>query len=413
MVSSTIVCVLLASSLALTGASKLAFPSAQLLSLRSNKQQGLQRCNGRFDLCNLRFDQVTLLGSHNAGSYGYGRLSKCFYGNHNINEIEQLGRGIRFLDIDVCLRNGVVRTCHGRGKIAKIKRPLEDALKDVSSWVLANPSEVIMMSFGDHDPADPDSKMVISSSIAASLEKFFREPGIAVNVADITRKHDGIQTWPKLGDMVSSGRRVVLAYEGDVDKPQNDLYASMPSKSRDFILNLATAFRYTYSDANKADYGTMLKDVKHYCDNGLKNQVPIHLDIFLKPFRPRLDANTSGKEIDFVSRNDAAHCECNECTAKQLNTALTRPRGSDDRSVLDKGFDQCAKIGVHVHAVKVDFEEYGQLSQAIWSLNDRNVHRFCPSCNLDLAIAVPFSQNSFSSTLQITFLGIAGLLSFL
>lgn len=159
--------------------------------LKTGRQLPFQVCNGRWDLCHLRFNQVTLLGSHNAGSYGYSRGLKCVYANHNVDEVGQLNRGARLLDMDVCLRDDTVKTRHGRGALAQILRPLEEALRDVSEWVDAHPQEVVMLSFGDNDPTDAVSKAKQANAIAELLHKYFAKPRLALIAKDISEAVDG------------------------------------------------------------------------------------------------------------------------------------------------------------------------------------------------------------------------------
>eukprot|EP00746_Dinoflagellata_sp_MGD_P002152 gnl/MRDRNA2_/MRDRNA2_104146_c0_seq1.p1 gnl/MRDRNA2_/MRDRNA2_104146_c0~~gnl/MRDRNA2_/MRDRNA2_104146_c0_seq1.p1 ORF type:complete len:449 (+),score=73.25 gnl/MRDRNA2_/MRDRNA2_104146_c0_seq1:88-1434(+) len=348
-------------------------------------------CNHRLDLCNLRFDQVTLLGSHNAGSYGYSALTKCVYANHNVNEIGQLDRGARFLDMDVCLRDDVVRTCHGKGAIARVMRPLEEALHDVQQWALAHPNEVFMISFGDSDPTDAVSKARTAILIAGLLDKYFAKPGMAMQSNDLTETAGGQKVWPTLGAMISSGRRVVLAFEGDSLKPKNDLFVDAPPSSHDFITNLASGFRYTYGQSNKASYTTLLNHIEDYCSSGNVTELAIHLDVFMKPFVPRGHVSDTDTDMSLSQQleKDEKGCFCNECTAEQLNLAASKPGESSDdvsgKSVLERSHQTCSQQGRHVHVVKIDFEEYGDVEKVVWRLNDENVKRYCSECVVDPA----------------------------
>ena len=87
------------------------------------------KCNGLKDLCDLKLDQVTFAGSHNAGSgfdgilhyWSGGAVSSCSYRNHGLSFDKQLDFGVRFFDVDTCwdTDNNETLNCHcPKGKTA-------------------------------------------------------------------------------------------------------------------------------------------------------------------------------------------------------------------------------------------------------------------------------------------------------
>jgi hypothetical protein len=69
-------------------------------------------CDGLEGLCDLRIDQVTFPGAHNAGSDNAITSSTCLYRNHLSDMANQFCNGVRYFDIDTCLRDDKVINCH-------------------------------------------------------------------------------------------------------------------------------------------------------------------------------------------------------------------------------------------------------------------------------------------------------------
>jgi hypothetical protein len=387
-------------------------------------------CNGRNALCNLAFDEVTFLASHNAPAYDFrpfgmfrSRILNCAYADHSDNEVKQLKRGVRMFDMDTCVRKGVIHSCHGEGYKARVKRPLKDELIEIRDW-LNEPkhrNEVIMLSFGDHDPS-PEATSEAARLIAEVLREVFAYPGLALKTQEvIDHRGDSRSEWPSLGHMVTTGMRVVLMVEGDPNKMKNNLYDYLPAYSKEFIFNLAEYFEYTWGGANEADdYEGLLRRLKFFCeddDRYLYKKRAIHLDAFMTlQFKIRGDskkgthrvqrlkgssfaeepvANAScdltdeelENSIELVEQKSVKGCFCTDCLARNFNEAVTRKRGSRQTSVLEEAQRLChdgsGAKDIRVHAVKMDFEEYGDFVRVVDRMNDRNMERYCPECEKD------------------------------
>ncbi|PVD29178.1 hypothetical protein C0Q70_11775 [Pomacea canaliculata] len=115
-------------------------------------------CNGDPRLCHLNFDQVTLAGSHNAGSGfdgGFGPLVDCWARNQNLSVLEQLRLGVRYLDVDTSWQPcGLLGTSHNilsGGPVCKM-------LKEVKQFLQENRQEVVAINF-NHEMQDMDRVM--------------------------------------------------------------------------------------------------------------------------------------------------------------------------------------------------------------------------------------------------------------
>jgi hypothetical protein len=122
---------------------------------------------GRFDICNLRYDQVTWPGTHNSGSGFNGEFKllnglpapACVYRNQDMNYTAQLDFGIRWFDIDLCWvaedeANSAVSaglwTCHSNGYAGKV----DEILRQVDEWLNESPNqnEIVSLFYnGDYD----------------------------------------------------------------------------------------------------------------------------------------------------------------------------------------------------------------------------------------------------------------------
>ena len=174
------------------------------------------KCNGLEDLCDLRLDQITLAGSHNAGSGFDGILhywiglpaSSCLYRNHQRSFSAQLEIGLRFFDIDTCYGETEALNCHCTiGEGCAYGGSIEKGLSEINNWMKSHPSEVIVIHF-NHDVQDY-KRAEMYESIKNSLLKFW-SPNTSGNLAmNSFYKSHGLK-WPVLKDAVSSNERVFV-----------------------------------------------------------------------------------------------------------------------------------------------------------------------------------------------------------
>ncbi|XP_025090808.1 uncharacterized protein LOC112562046 isoform X2 [Pomacea canaliculata] len=155
-------------------------------------------CNGDPRLCHLNFDQVTLAGSHNAGSGfdgGFGLFFDCWARNQGLSVLQQLRHGIRFLDVDTSWQHcGLLGTFHSffcGGPVCRM-------LKQVKQFLQENRQEIVAINF-NHEMQDMDRVM------PALLRQVTSQLGVYVN----TGYRDG-GTWPTLGQAVLSNKRLFV-----------------------------------------------------------------------------------------------------------------------------------------------------------------------------------------------------------
>lgn len=188
-----------------------------------------RRCNGHAELCNRPYDQVTFAESHNAMSASdLGWLGA----NQDVPMPEQLAQGVRVLHIDTrywetpevtadfasslppdladvvlaaaAAANPVrpgVWLCHALCRLGATK--LETGLRQIADFMRNNPDEVVTLDIEDQVSA-ADTVAVFRHS---PLFRYIYTPG------------DPSQPWPTLGQMISSGRRLVVFAENHGGTP--------------------------------------------------------------------------------------------------------------------------------------------------------------------------------------------------
>ena len=177
---------------------------------------GVGTCNGLPYMCEMEFDEVVFAGNHNAGSGANGLLyycfggpaSSCFYRNQGHTITQQLEYGIRYFDIDSCICNDILYTCHNDPHGPTISSMLDEI--DTFLHLPENQNEVIVITFGDQ------------GDNPAVQEKLYRELYIRwtptperLERADLTiyKKPPG-DSWPTLGHLVDTNQRIVVFVRG-------------------------------------------------------------------------------------------------------------------------------------------------------------------------------------------------------
>ena len=106
-------------------------------------------CNGRSELCDLRFDEVAYATSHNAMS---NRAARWVAPNQEVGITAQLELGVRALMLDSYDFHGTSMLCHGACSLGR--QPLVDGLGEVKAFLDAHPREVVSIIFESYLSAE-------------------------------------------------------------------------------------------------------------------------------------------------------------------------------------------------------------------------------------------------------------------
>jgi len=216
-------------------------------------------CNGHAELCDKSYGAVTFVGAHDSYAIGVNNVAV----NQDQSITQQLNDGIRMLQMQAHLQDGVIRLCHTSCALLD-GGTLADYLKTVKSWLDANPNEVLTLLIVNIDNAPASTYDPIFK--AASLDSVSFTPQSSPL---------GASGWPTLGSMIDSGKRLVTFLDNGAD-------ASVPYIIDEFTNVWETAFNVVDAaqfdctvNRTKGDTSTQLYLINHFLDRLVfNNPVP-------------------------------------------------------------------------------------------------------------------------------------------
>ncbi|KAJ5573438.1 uncharacterized protein N7459_007865 [Penicillium hispanicum] len=173
-----------------------ASPTSSAASAVVHATAAASTCNGRTEYCSRSYSNVTFVGSHDSAFVG-NTLSD----NQNIDVTAQLDMGIRFLQGQThhaLLDDSVLELCH-TSCLLEDAGTLESYLSTVKDWLDANPNEVVTL--------------LLTNGDSVSITEFgdtFSSAGITDYAFVPSSNPLSIGSWPTLGDLISSGKRLVV-----------------------------------------------------------------------------------------------------------------------------------------------------------------------------------------------------------
>ena len=153
-------------------------------------------CNGRTEYCSRSYSNVTFVGSHDSAFVG-DTLSD----NQEISVTAQLDMGVRFLQAQThhaLLDDNVLELCH-TSCLLKDAGTLESYLTTIKGWLDSNPNEVVTL--------------LLTNGDSVAISKFgdtFSSAGITDYAFVPSSNPLSIDKWPTIGDLISSGKRLVV-----------------------------------------------------------------------------------------------------------------------------------------------------------------------------------------------------------
>ncbi|KAJ3566551.1 hypothetical protein NP233_g6932 [Leucocoprinus birnbaumii] len=166
-------------------------------------------CNGHPQLCGRSYGNTTFLGSHD--SFAYSRNPLALSRTQVADITSQLKLGVRLLQAQGRLHNGVLHFCH-TSCILFNGGTVEKYLRTVKQFLDKNPNEILTFIF-----TNPEH---------VSIEKYwkpaFDKSGITPMIY-VPSHHPMKRTeWPTLGEMIQSKKRVVVFVDSDITNPNSD-----------------------------------------------------------------------------------------------------------------------------------------------------------------------------------------------
>ena len=146
-------------------------------------------CNGLESNCGLKVDELLYATVHNANH------DDILVPNHEAPLEDALEAGYRGLMLDVCKCDGKLTFCHQVCGVGP--RDPEEVFGNIKNFLDKNPTELVILNFeiSTNDPSPADIWDVMNSDTELKRKIY---------------NHDESSVWPKLGDLLSDGKQLVL-----------------------------------------------------------------------------------------------------------------------------------------------------------------------------------------------------------
>ncbi|KAF9459857.1 PLC-like phosphodiesterase [Collybia nuda] len=182
----------------------LLFLTSELARCASLPVQRAAVCNGHAELCSRSYGNVTFAGSHDSFAFDSNPLD--IPRDQAVDIPSQLNLGIRLLQAQAHDNDGELHFCHTScllydgGKVV-------DYLKLVKTFLDGNPNEVITLLFTNPEGLSVKDVWKPAFDDAGISPLAYVPPSIPVKQSE----------WPTLGEMIDSGKRVVVFLDAGAD----------------------------------------------------------------------------------------------------------------------------------------------------------------------------------------------------
>ncbi|KAL7623437.1 hypothetical protein AAE478_007119 [Parahypoxylon ruwenzoriense] len=156
-------------------------------------------CNGHAELCDRSYSEVSFVGAHNSPFVGIGPADNQF-----TSVTKQLDLGVRFLQAQTQEKDGEPEMCH-TSCLLEDAGPLTEYLSEIKTWVDGHANEVVTL--------------LITNPDAIDINKYgdaFKSTGFESYVYTPPKKL-ALNDWPTLGELISSGKRVIVFMDYNMD----------------------------------------------------------------------------------------------------------------------------------------------------------------------------------------------------
>jgi len=161
-------------------------------------------CNGHGELCDRSYGNVTFIGAHD--SYAFSSDPLALARDQSVDIPTQLGLGIRLLQAQAHMNDGEIHFCHTSCALFDGGK-VQDYLSTVKTFLDANPNEVITFVFTNPEGLSMNN-VWLPAFQASGMDALAYVP-LSLPVQQ--------SAWPTLGDMISSGKRVVTFIDAGAD----------------------------------------------------------------------------------------------------------------------------------------------------------------------------------------------------
>lgn len=173
------------------------------------RRRAAASCNGSPALCDRRYDSVTHMGAHNSAFVRDASTNNSIAANQYFPATRALDDGIRLLQAQTHNLGGAIELCHSLCALLDAG-PLEKWLGGIKAWLDGHAEEVVTLLLVNGDGFK-----------AADFGKVFDAAGLSSYgyVPSSSSPSSSPVTWPTLGDMISTNKRLVVFIESISPSP--------------------------------------------------------------------------------------------------------------------------------------------------------------------------------------------------
>ncbi|TDL29179.1 PLC-like phosphodiesterase [Rickenella mellea] len=161
-------------------------------------------CNGRAELCNRSYGNITFIGAHD--SFAESEDPFALARDQDVDITTQLNDGVRLLQAQSHMNNGVLHFCHTNCILFDGGTVL-DYLKTVKSWLDAHPTEVLTLLFTNPEGVSIPGVWAPAFDLSGVAAMAYIPPNMPMKQSD----------WPTLGELLGNGTRVVVFMDAGAD----------------------------------------------------------------------------------------------------------------------------------------------------------------------------------------------------
>ncbi|KAF5339643.1 hypothetical protein D9758_015588 [Tetrapyrgos nigripes] len=164
-------------------------------------------CNGRAELCSRPYGNTTFLGSHDSAFFSENPFALAR--DQEVDIPSQLSLGVRFLQSQAHEKDGELHFCH-TSCVCRILFDgglVVDYLSQVKTFLDANPNEVLTLLF-----TNPEGL-----SLTDTWKPAFDSSGVTPFTYVPPQQPMKRSKWPTLGELIDSGRRVIVFMDAGAD----------------------------------------------------------------------------------------------------------------------------------------------------------------------------------------------------
>ena len=252
-------------------------------------------CQGLDGICDFRMNEVLLAGAHN--SFASSDNGFFIEPNQDFETKVSLEAGYRDIAIDMCNCDGVYVLCHGYCKIAELS-PV-DLFNDVLAFLVANPSEIIVINMEINSNADQE----------VTLDGIYNVLTSVSGLTDMLYQHNDTNTeWPTLRTLRNGGTRIILFHYGGVDCDAGNCPMGM-----NYYFDHGVDTRYTFSNIAELRNTTYSCPISRGADRSSK--VFFAVNSFITP--------TSRSSAAIINSKNFTKIRIDDCSSVNENLTVT------------------------------------------------------------------------------------------